>query len=263
MARPAKVRLDRLLVERGLAPTRSVATGCILAGRVFSGEQRLDKPGLALAVDTPLSVRELPRYVSRGGQKLEGALLDLSVEVTGLTCLDIGASTGGFTDCLLQHGAARVYAVDVGRGQLAHRLTLDARVINREGVNARRLTREDFPDPIDLVVLDASFIGLSKLIGAVAAVLPVRGRLLAMIKPQFEAGPELATRYRGVIKDETLRQQIIGDVIAGVARSGFEVLGSRDSRLAGPKGNLEHFVLAERSSGVVPPSEPPPEATHA
>src|SRR5690606_8773416 len=152
MTRREKIRLDALLVERGLAPTRSVAVGCILAGRVFSGERRLDKPGAALAPDTPLTLRELPRYVSRGGVKLEGALAALGVDPRGRPWLDVGASTGGFTDCLLQHGAPRVYAVDVGRGQLAEKLRQDERVINRESTNARHLGPGDFPEPIGGVV---------------------------------------------------------------------------------------------------------------
>jgi 23S rRNA (cytidine1920-2'-O)/16S rRNA (cytidine1409-2'-O)-methyltransferase len=241
-----KVRLDALLVARGLAPTRSVAVGCILAGRVYSGERRLDKPGAALAADTPLSLRELPRYVSRGGVKLEGALATLGVDPKDRTWLDIGASTGGFTDCLLQHGAPRVFAVDVGRGQLAEKLRQDTRVVNRENTNARHLTAADFPEPIAGVVLDASFIGLAKLLPAVARVLAPGGLLLAMIKPQFEAGRELARRHRGVIDDPVLRQQIIDRVKGEVADHGFRLLGSCDSSLPGPKGNLEHFVLAAR-----------------
>jgi 23S rRNA (cytidine1920-2'-O)/16S rRNA (cytidine1409-2'-O)-methyltransferase len=248
MTRKEKMRLDALLVERGLAPTRSVAVGCILAGRVFSGERRLDKPGAALAVDAPLSLRELPRYVSRGGVKLEGALATLGVAVEGRVWLDIGASTGGFTDCLLQHGAPRVYAVDVGRGQLAEKLRQDPRVDNRENTNARHLERSDFPEPIGGVVLDASFIGLGKLLPAVARVLEPGGWLLAMIKPQFEAGRELARAHRGVISDPELRAEIIRKVTGEVQAQGFRLLGSCDSSLPGPAGNLEHFVLAERGA---------------
>jgi len=249
MTRREKIRLDALLVARGLAPTRSVAVGCILAGRVGSGERRLDKPGAALAPAAPLSLGELPRYVSRGGVKLEGALAALGLDPKGRTWLDIGASTGGFTDCLLQHGAPRVYAVDVGRGQLAEKLRQDARVINRESTNARHLSAADFPEPIGGVVLDASFIGLAKLLPAVARVLAPGGLLLAMIKPQFEAGRELARAHRGVIDDPALRQQIIERVKGEVAEHGFRVLGACDSSLPGPKGNVEHFVLGLRQDG--------------
>jgi 23S rRNA (cytidine1920-2'-O)/16S rRNA (cytidine1409-2'-O)-methyltransferase len=244
--RTEKARLDSLLVERGLAPTRTVAVGCILAGRVFSGERRLDKPGTSVPRDIPLSVRELPRYVSRGGIKLEGALGALGVQASGKVWLDIGASTGGFTDCLLQHGAARVYAVDVGKGQLAEKLRQDPRVVSREGTNARYLVAADFPEPIVAVVLDASFIGLSKLLPAVQAVLAPGGELLALIKPQFEVGRELANEHRGVIRDSELRQRVIVAVLAELGPHGFEVLGSCDSVLPGPKGNLEHFVHARR-----------------
>jgi 23S rRNA (cytidine1920-2'-O)/16S rRNA (cytidine1409-2'-O)-methyltransferase len=246
VARREKIRLDALLVERGLAPTRSIAVGCILAGRVFSGERRLDKPGAALPPDAPLSLRGLPRYVSRGGIKLEGALSALGIDVRERVWLDVGASTGGFTDCLLQHGAPRVYAVDVGRGQLAEKLRQDPRVINRENTNARHLVRADFPEPIGGVVLDASFIGLAKLLPAAHAVLAPGGWLLAMIKPQFEAGRELAHKHRGVITDPALRESIILRVKGEVAEHGFQVLGSCDSSLAGPKGNVEHFVFAVR-----------------
>jgi 23S rRNA (cytidine1920-2'-O)/16S rRNA (cytidine1409-2'-O)-methyltransferase len=252
VTRQEKVRLDALLVERGLAPTRSVAVGCILAGRVFSGERRLDKPGMPLSVDAPLSLRELPRYVSRGGVKLEGALAALGLDVSGKVWVDIGASTGGFTDCLLQHGALKVYAVDVGRGQLAEKLRQDPRVINRENTNARHLVRADFPEPIAGAVLDASFIGLGKLLPAVARVLDPGGWLLAMIKPQFEAGRELARAHRGVISDPALRARIIDTAIGEVAALGFAVRGSCDSTLAGPKGNLEHFVFAERDTTAAP-----------
>jgi len=257
VTRVRRARLDTLLVERGLVPSRTVAVGCILAGRVFSGEQRLDKPGTSLPLDAPLSVRELPRYVSRGGVKLEGALGDLGVVAAGKVWLDIGASTGGFTDCLLQHGAERVYAVDVGRGQLAEKLRQDARVISREATNARHLRAEDFPEPIAGVVLDASFIGLAKLLPAVRAVLPPGGELLALIKPQFEAGKELAHEHRGVIRDPEVRASIIGVALAELPEHGFELLGSCDSRLPGPKGNLEHFVHARsRGAGTRAPITP-------
>jgi 23S rRNA (cytidine1920-2'-O)/16S rRNA (cytidine1409-2'-O)-methyltransferase len=255
VTRRDKIRLDALLVERGLAPTRSVAVGCILAGRVYSGERRLDKPGTALARDTPLSVRELPRYVSRGGVKLEGALAALGLDVRGRTWLDVGASTGGFTDCLLQHGAPRVFAVDVGRGQLAEKLRQDARVENRENTNARHLAAGDFPEPIGGIVVDASFIGLGKLLPALARVLAPGGWLLAMIKPQFEAGRELAREFRGVISDAALRERIIAGVTAEVVEHGFRVLGSCDSSLPGPKGNVEHFVYAERIDAPAPLEE--------
>lgn len=250
---PKRVRLDLLLVERGLVATRSLAQATVIAGRVYSGERRLEKPGEAVPHDVPLNVREGPRYVSRGGNKLEGALKALALSVEDCVCLDIGASTGGFTDCLLQHGARRVYAVDVGRGQLAEKLRRDERVVSRESTNARHLSASDFPERIDGVVVDASFIGLGKLLPAIARVLEPGSFLLALVKPQFEAGKELARRHRGVIKDPAAREAIIVQARAELEASGFEVRGSCDSELAGPKGNVEHFVLAHRRAGEAEP----------
>jgi 23S rRNA (cytidine1920-2'-O)/16S rRNA (cytidine1409-2'-O)-methyltransferase len=252
MAMPKRVRLDLLLVERGLVATRSLAQATILAGRVYSGEQRLEKPGDAVLPDIPLNLREGPRYVSRGGDKLAGALATLALSVQDCVCLDIGASTGGFTDCLLQHGARRVYAVDVGRGQLADKLRRDERVVSREATNARHLSAADFPEPVAGVVVDASFIGLAKLLPAIARVLEPGGFLLALVKPQFEAGKELARRHKGVIKDPVARAAIIEQARAELAAHGFEVQASCDSELPGPKGNLEHFVLSRRRAGGVP-----------
>jgi 23S rRNA (cytidine1920-2'-O)/16S rRNA (cytidine1409-2'-O)-methyltransferase len=248
----AKVRVDQLLVTQGHCATRAAAQARVLAGVVYSGDRRLDKPGMAIPEDTPLSVKAGPRFVSRGGDKLEGALDALGVPVRDRVCVDIGASTGGFTDCLLQRGARHVYAVDVGRGQLAAKLRQDGRVTNREGENARFLLASSFPETIDLVVVDASFIGLGKLTGAMRSVLQHGGELVAMIKPQFEAGRELAARHRGVIRDPGLRLSIIDQVLAELDASGFERLGHVDSTVAGPKGNLEHFVWARVQTGRDP-----------
>jgi 23S rRNA (cytidine1920-2'-O)/16S rRNA (cytidine1409-2'-O)-methyltransferase len=251
--RPEKVRADQLLVERELAPSRTQAQALVLAGRVYSGELRIDKPGTLVARDSALAVRGAARYVSRGGDKLEGALEDLAVDVTGTVCVDVGAATGGFTDCLLQHGARKVHAVDVGHGQLAVKLRSDPRVVVMERVNARELHPAVFTEPIDLVVVDASFIGLGKLLPAIAGFLPIGARLLALIKPQFEVGRDEARRARGVIRDAGVRQAAIERTIAEVAAQGFSVAGSADCRLPGPKGNVEHFVLATRADG---PSSP-------
>src|SRR4051812_13230931 len=188
-----RVRADVLLVERGLAETRARAQALLLAGQVRSGEARVDKPGPRLAGDAPLAVAARPRFVSRGGDKLDHAIdafTPLGLVIAGRRCLDVGASTGGFTDCLLQRGAARVVAVDVGYGQLAQKLRDDPRVENRERVNARELAEADLVPSPELVVVDASFIGIGKLIGAIARVLPAGGELLALVKPQFEAGRE-------------------------------------------------------------------------
>lgn len=243
----AKLRADQLLVECGLSASRTQAHALILAGRVYRGEARIEKPGALLARDSALSIRGTPRYVSRGGDKLEAALLELAVEVRDAVCLDIGAATGGFSDCLLQHGARKVYAVDVGHGQLSAKLRADPRVVVMERVNARALEARAFAEPIDLVVVDASFIGLDKLLPAIAGLTPARARLLALIKPQFEVGREEARRSRGVIKNAEVRRAAIARTTAAIAAHGFDIRAAADSRLPGPKGNVEHFVLAVRS----------------
>jgi 23S rRNA (cytidine1920-2'-O)/16S rRNA (cytidine1409-2'-O)-methyltransferase len=241
-----KTRADIRLVELGLVESRTRAQARILAGQVYLDTRRIEKAGDQVPEDAVLRVTELERYCSRGGGKLEGALLDLSVTVDGLVAVDVGASTGGFTDCLLQHGAVRVYAVDVGHGQLAEKLRQDPRVVVMDRTNARHLTRESFPEPIALTVVDASFISLDKLLPAIATFLPPGGRLLALIKPQFEVGRAEATRARGVVSDEAVRGEAVARAMAGVAAAGFTVRGDCRCRVAGPQGNVEHFVLAER-----------------
>jgi len=250
-----KERVDVLLVARGLAETRARAQALLLAGRVFSGEQRVDKPGSTLPLDAPLVVRggDNP-YVSRGGLKLAGALAAFApagLDPRGQVAIDVGASTGGFSDCLLQAGAARVYAVDVGWGQLHPRLRNDPRVVTMERTNARSLTAASFPEPLTLAVVDASFIGLGALAPALAAVLPVGAELCAMIKPQFEAGRDEARRARGVIRDEAVRSAAIGRATEAIRVQGFSLVASCDAPLAGPRGNLEHFVYAKREASPV------------
>jgi 23S rRNA (cytidine1920-2'-O)/16S rRNA (cytidine1409-2'-O)-methyltransferase len=241
-----RTRADALLVARGLAASRAQAQALIMAGAITSGDRRVDKPGALLDAGAPLAVAARPRFVSRGGDKLDFALGELGVDVAGRVCLDVGASTGGFTDCLLQRGAARVYAVDVGYGQLAASLRLDPRVDVRERVNARDLQPEAFAPSPDLVVVDASFIGIGKLIGALARVLPPGGVLVALVKPQFEAGRAAASRGRGVIRDEETRLSAIAGARRAIEEAGFAVLGEIDSAVHGPKGNVERFVLARR-----------------
>jgi 23S rRNA (cytidine1920-2'-O)/16S rRNA (cytidine1409-2'-O)-methyltransferase len=246
-----KVRADQLLVQQGLAPSRTQAQALILAGRVFRGEQRVDKPGDQLAEDTVLDVRGGQRFVSRGGDKLDAALDELAVTVTGAVCVDVGASTGGFTDCVLQRGAKKVYAVDVGHGQLAQKLREHPSVVNLERTNARELRPDTFAEPIDLVIVDASFIGIDKLLPAISAFSPPGARLVALIKPQFEAGREAVSRGKGVIRDPAVREAAIAGARDAVARAGWEILGEADSAVRGPKGNVEHFVYARKrqSSG--------------
>lgn len=247
----ARVRADALLVTRGLADSRAKAQALIMAGKVTSGPVRIDKPGMLVAPDAPLELAASPKFVSRGGDKLDHALEEFSqlgLHVAGARCLDVGASTGGFTDCLLQRGAAHVVAVDVGHGQLADKLRSDPRVTVRERTNARDLVREDFPEGLDLVVVDASFIGIGKLIGPIAAILDPGKNLLALVKPQFEAGREAVSKGRGVIRDQQVRSEAIETARNAVTAAGFEIVGEVDSAVPGPKGNVERFVWARRVS---------------
>ncbi len=244
----AKVRLDQLLVLRGLAPTRERAQAILLAGEVFVAGARADKAGALVADDAPIEVKGADHpYVSRGGVKLAGALDAFALDVRGFACLDLGASTGGFTDCLLQRGAAKVVAVDVGYGQLAHKLRIDPRVVVMERTNARDLDAPAVGGPADLTVVDASFIGLGKLMPAIARCTRPGGDLVALVKPQFEVGRAQASRVRGVVRDEGLRAEAVAGAAEAVAAAGFEVRLQRDSVLAGPKGNREVFVLARRT----------------
>lgn len=242
-----KVRADQLLVSRELAPTRARAQALILAGKVYVGETRVDKPGVMLRDDAAISVRaEVHPYVSRGGVKLAGALDAFGVDPAGKRCLDLGASTGGFTDCLLQRGAVSVAAVDVGYGQLAHSLRVDPRVLVLERTNARTLEPAQVGGECDLVVVDASFIGIGKLTEAIARCTRKGGELVALVKPQFEVGKEEASRTRGVVRDPEVRTKAIGEAVEDVRRSGFEVVATADCVIEGPKGNLEAFVHAFR-----------------
>jgi len=244
--RRTRERADVLVAERGLAESRARAQRLILAGQIWSGERRVEKSGELVPSDTPLELRGGERFVSRGGEKLDGALETLGVDVRDTTCADIGASTGGFTDCLLQRGARRVFAVDVGHGQLADKLRRDPRVVVLERTNARYLSRETLGDAVDVVVVDASFIGLEKLLSGIAAVLRDGGTLVALVKPQFEAGRAEAARARGVIRDPAVRDAAIAKARDAIVAAGFEVLGEIDSALKGPKGNRERFVWAKR-----------------
>jgi 23S rRNA (cytidine1920-2'-O)/16S rRNA (cytidine1409-2'-O)-methyltransferase len=245
-----KQRADLLLVERRLCDSRTRAQALIMAGMVFTGERRVEKPGDLLLSHAPLRVVDAPRFVSRGGEKLERAVLEFAsfgLVVAGRVCVDVGSSTGGFTDCLLQHGAAKVYAVDVGWGQLHAKLRADGRVVVRERTNARDLRPESFEERIGLVVVDASFIGIGKLMPAIAGFLPAGGELVALVKPQFEAGREEATRGRGVIRDAAVRAMAIAGAVTEIEDAGFRLVTSVDSPLAGPRGNLEHLVYARRT----------------
>lgn len=243
-----KERLDRLLARRGLFASREQARRAIMAGRVRVAGRPVDKPGTAVAVEAELEVSGPPRrYVSRGGEKLAHALDHFAVEPRGRVCLDVGASTGGFTDCLLQRGARRVYAVDVGRGQLDQGLRQHPRVVVMEGVNARYLAPEALPEPVELATVDVSFISLAKLVPALHPLLVPGGLLMPLIKPQFEAGRREVGKG-GVVRDEAVRSRVIREVAAALAAIGFELKGIVDSPVRGAKGNREAFACLERPS---------------
>jgi 23S rRNA (cytidine1920-2'-O)/16S rRNA (cytidine1409-2'-O)-methyltransferase len=242
-------RLDALLVERGLALTRSKAQALVMAGLVWSGEKRLDKPGMLLPAETRIELkgRDHP-WVSRGGLKLARALDHFSVDPTGAVALDIGASTGGFTDVLLARGAARVYAVDVGYGQLAAKLRADPRVVLLERVNARHLTRAEVPEPVDLITCDASFIGLEVVLPAPLALAAERAGLVALIKPQFEVGKGRVGKG-GVVRDPALRREVCERIVAWLeAQAGWRVAGLIESPILGADGNQEFLVHARKGT---------------
>jgi len=243
-----KIRADQLLVDRGLAETRSKARARILAGEILADGVRVDKAGQMLGAEAALEERgRSSRYVSRGGMKLEGALDDFHLKVEGVRALDIGASTGGFTDCLLEHGAAEVTAVDVGYGQLDWRLRQDPRVRVIERTNARYLTPEMVGGPFPLIVIDVSFISLALILPAALQVLASDGEVLALVKPQFELGPEKVGRG-GVVRDTVLQTEAV-EAVAETARSlGLSVLGVAPSRIKGPKGNQEYFLRLARTA---------------
>lgn len=242
-----KVRLDQLLVDRGLVESRARAQAVIMAGLVFSKEQRLDKAGQKVAVDTALELRGQDHpWVSRGGLKLAKGLDAFGLDPSGLVAVDVGASTGGFTDVLLAHGAARVYAVDVGYGQLAHRLRVDPRVVVLERTNARHLTPEQIPEAVDVVVCDASFIGLRTVLPAALALVRPGGWLVALIKPQFEVGKERVGKG-GVVRDPALHAEVCDTIAAWLsALPGWQVLGITQSPITGPEGNVEFLIGARK-----------------
>ena len=235
-------RIDVVMVERGLAPTREKAQALLMAGSVSVDGRPVTKPGTAVAAGAGIDVRAGLRYVGRGGEKMAGALDALGIDPAGAVVLDVGASTGGFTDCLLQRGAARVYAVDVGRGQLAHPLRRDARVTSFEGVNARHPF--DLPERVDLAVADVSFISLRLVLPQLAAHLRPGGRMLVLVKPQFEAERGAVGRG-GVVRDPRTRARVVGDFAQWAIGQGHRLRGMAPSPIAGGDGNRECFVLLE------------------
>jgi 23S rRNA (cytidine1920-2'-O)/16S rRNA (cytidine1409-2'-O)-methyltransferase len=246
--RPAKKRLDALLVERGMAESRAKAQALILAGAVFSGERRLDKPGHLLPADADVAMRGKPHpWVGRGGVKLAHALDRFAIDPSGKVCLDIGASTGGFTDVLLSRGAAKVYAVDVGRGQLDWRLRQDPRVAVVEGVNARYLAPGQIGEPADIIVCDASFIGLEKILPAPMALAAPGAALIALIKPQFELDRRRVGKG-GIVRNAALHEEVCQRVQTWLSQQpGWTVLGLCESPIQGSDGNREFFIAARHA----------------
>jgi 23S rRNA (cytidine1920-2'-O)/16S rRNA (cytidine1409-2'-O)-methyltransferase len=241
-----KERLDVLVVKQGLAPSREKAKAAIMAGLIFSGGQRLDKPGLEFSESTLLELKgnTLP-YVSRGGLKLEKALKVFPVLFKETVVADIGASTGGFTDCALQNGAKRVYAIDVGYGQLDWKLRTDPRVICMERVNARYLDEESIPEKVDFVVSDVAFISVTKIIPAMLSILKDKGQIIMLIKPQFEAGREHVGK-KGVVKDPKVHEQVLERVLTDAESLGLIVKGLEFSPIRGPEGNIEYLAWLTR-----------------
>jgi 23S rRNA (cytidine1920-2'-O)/16S rRNA (cytidine1409-2'-O)-methyltransferase len=237
-------RIDKLLVDRGLAESRTKAQALVMAGAVLVNEQLIHKPSELFTHDANIRIKESARqrYVSRGGIKLEAALREFLMEVSDLVCLDVGASTGGFTDCLLQHGAKKVVALDVGHNQLDWKIRNDPRVEVREEANARHLAPSDFADKFDLITIDVSFISLTKILPAVFPLLIKGGRIVALIKPQFEVGKGEVGKG-GIVKDPSQHQRVISEVNAAAASLGMKVVGVIESPIKGADGNVEFLAL--------------------
>jgi 23S rRNA (cytidine1920-2'-O)/16S rRNA (cytidine1409-2'-O)-methyltransferase len=235
-----KIRLDVLLVERGLAESRAKAHALVMAGQVRVADQVALKPATAVDTKAVLTVDTGPRFVSRGGEKLDAALETFKLDVTGFVCADVGSSTGGFTDCMLQRGAVKVYAIDVGKGILHWKLRNDKRVVVMEETNARYV--ESLPEQVDFVTVDASFISLKVLIPTIKKWINNRTNLLCLIKPQFEAGKKDVARGDGVIRDPEIHKSVLLDVLGFVQQEGFAIRGLIKSPLLGPKGNAEFLV---------------------
>ena len=238
-----KQRLDQLVFERGLAESRSRAAALILAGRVIVGDHRVDKPGTKVDPEAQIRIKGSDHpYVSRGGVKLQGALEEFALQAEGMVALDVGSSTGGFTDCLLQHGAERVYALDVGRGQLHNKLVKDARVESIEGQNIRELEEDALSEKVDLAVMDLSFISLRLALPNVLPHLKPGGKILALVKPQFEVGKGQVGKG-GIVRDEKLREEAVEEIARFAESLGLKVEGRSRSCLPGADGNIEYFLL--------------------
>ena len=247
-----KERLDVLLVKRNLAESREKAKAIIMAGSVFVDGEREDKAGSSFPVDVRIEVKghALP-YVSRGGLKLEKALANFDVTVEGKVCTDVGSSTGGFTDCMLQNGAVKVFAIDVGRGQLDWKLRQDERVVCMEKTNIRYVTPEDIGEPVDFSSIDVSFISLTKVLGPIRGYLRSEGEIVALIKPQFEAGREKVGK-KGVVREKSTHHEVIEKVAQYANTIGFEVLNIDFSPIKGPEGNIEYLIHLRKCEGDAP-----------
>jgi len=248
-----KERLDVLLVEKGLAPSREKAKTMIMAGQVFVDNQREDKAGTNVPVDANIEIHgETLKYVSRGGLKLEKAMNSFPITLDGAVCMDIGASTGGFTDCMLQNGAAKVFSVDVGYGQFAWKLRQDPRVVCMEKTNIRYVTPEDIGEALDFASVDVSFISLTKVLPPARELLKDGAEMVCLIKPQFEAGREKVGK-KGVVRDPKVHEEVIEKIVLFASANGFEVLGLDYSPVKGPEGNIEYLVHIKKADE---PGEP-------
>lgn len=244
-----KIRLDQLVFDRGLTPSRERARTSIMAGLVYVNGQKETKPGTAFDPAAEIELRgDAVPYVSRGGLKLEKAIRVFGIDPTGFICADCGASTGGFTDVMLQNGAAKVYAVDVGYGQLAWQLRQDARVVCMERTNVRYLTHEQIPEELDFAAMDLSFISLSLILPAVYGLLRPHGRAVCLVKPQFEAGKDKVGK-KGVVRDPAVHEEVLESFLRFSAEAGFALLGLDYSPIRGPEGNIEYLAYLEKDGG--------------
>lgn len=262
-----KDRLDHAVFESGLCESREKAKALIMAGVVFVNNQKADKAGMTLKPGDVLEVRGNPmRYVSRGGLKLEKAMKSFGLTLNGMVCADIGASTGGFTDCMLQNGAEKVYAIDVGYGQLAWKLRCDERVVNLERTNFRYVTEEQLPVLLDFASVDVSFISLSVILPVLSRFMKENGHVVCLIKPQFEAGREKVGK-KGVVRDRAVHCEVIEKIVSLMPQHGFRVLGLDYSPVKGPEGNIEYLIYAGRNAQEIPLSTKTPQdvvqASHA
>ena len=246
-----KIRLDVLVTERGLCESRQKAQATIMSGIVYVSGQKVDKAGTPVAADAVLEVRgHTLRYVSRGGLKLEKAMKHFDITMDGKVCMDIGASTGGFTDCMLQNGAKKVYAVDVGYGQFAWKLRQDERVVCMEKTNIRYVTPNDIDDELDFASVDVSFISLTKVLGPARALLKDGGEMVCLIKPQFEAGREKVGK-KGVVRDKSVHEEVVNNIISFALSNGFSVLDLEYSPIKGPEGNIEYLVHIKKTDDPI------------